>query len=1421
MLWLTAGTPAVGREVVPAHTPATARRLQPLDRYPGTNRLNLAIGLPLRNQNELAGLLRQIYNPASPNYRHYLTPQQFTERFGPTEEDYQAVVAFAKTNHLKVTATHANRMLVDVNASVSDIEQALHVKMHVFQHPTEKRLFHAPDTSPSLDLNVPVLGISGLDNYSLPRPHLQATPLVASRNVSLMTGSGPGGNYMGKDFRAAYVPDTAMDGSGQAVGLLQFDGYAASDITYYENLAGLPSVTLSNVLVDGASGNPSGGGNEVEVCLDIEMAISMAPNLSQVVVYMAPNGSPWEDILNRMATDDVAQQLSCSWYLRDGGSNAVTDQIFQQMAAQGQSFFVASGDYDAFTGLIPFPCDSPYVTQVGGTTLTTSGPQGFWISETVWNWNDGIGSSGGISTQYPIPSWQTNINMRANQGSTTMRNVPDVALTANQVYLRVDGTDDTAAGTSCAAPLWAGLTALANQEAAARSRPPLGLVNSAVDAIGTGDNYSGAFHDITNGNNTSASSPSKFYAVAGYDLCTGWGTPAGQRLIDALAVPEILAIMPAPGFNSVGPVSGPFSVTSQSFSLANVGTNSLNWTVASPSPWLTVSPSGGTLDPDGSETNVTVSLNSAATNLPIGTYSATVWFTNLNSAIAQSRQFNLTIFDPLQIAPAAGFSTIGGVGGPFSITSQQFSLTNLGAARLIWSLGNNSPWLNASPSSGILTNGGPAAAITVSLNSSAYTNVDGIYTASISFADQNNTVGQSRQFVLNVGQIPVITAEPTNETVMVGGTATFSLGVASIGPCAFQWQLDGTNLPDNIITTLAGDGTFGYSGDNGAATNATLDEPYGVALDGAGNLFIADTDNNCIRKVDPYGIITTVAGNGNPGYSGDGGAATNAALDEPYGVAMDKAGNLYIADTDNNCIRKVDATGTITTVAGNGEAGFSGDGGTATNASLNAPSCLALDGVGNLFVTDVFNNRIRKVGTNGIITTVAGNGSAGYFGDGGTATNASLSYPLGLAVDGAGDLFIADLGNNRIRQVNARGIISTVAGNGSAGYAGDGGPAANASLSYPSGVAVAGSDLFIADTYNNRIRKVDANGIVTTVVGNGVAGFAGDGGQATNASLSYPFDVEVDAANNLYVADLGNNRIRKIESSDPPTLTLYNVNANEAGNYSAIITNAWGSVTSSVVTLTVVAPPIIVQQPLSQDVAAGGTAILSVAVSGTTPLGCQWQKDGLDLIDGGTISGSETTNLVLSSTTTNENGSYTIIITNAWGSVTSSAARLTVVFPPVITSQPQSLIVTNGNPAGFSISVVGAAPLECQWQKNGLNLIDGGNLSGSETTNLVLSATTTNDAGNYTIVIANAWGSVTSSVANLTVVSPPMITGQPQSLTIANGSPTGFGVAASGSPPLGYQWQKNGLDLTDGGNLSGSETTNLVLDSTSTNDAGN
>ena len=427
------GYGAEPRHFLHGEVPAVVAHLTPQGFLPATNELHLAISLPLRNEDALNELLREIYDPSSTNYHRYLTPEQFKQQFGLTEQDYQTVIDFARTNGLTVTATFPNRALVDVSGSVATVEKAFQVTLHVYRHPTENRNFFAPDTEPSTIAGIPISHISGLDNFVIPRPANIKKNLPAGKpsGVTPASGSGPGGLYQGKDFRAAYVPGTSLNGAGQTVGLFELDGYYPSDITSYEAAAGLPNIPLNNVYVD--SYNGSAGANNVEVALDIDMAIVMATNLSQVIVYEAQNnGTTPIDVLNRIVSDNLAKQISSSWLIGDSSS---FDTAYKQMAAQGQSFFQASGDDGAFYSGIAQSTDNTNITLVGGTTLYTTGPGGALTSESAWNWRITNppytnATGGGISlNNLAIPSWQTGISMAGNQGSTTLRNISDVALT--------------------------------------------------------------------------------------------------------------------------------------------------------------------------------------------------------------------------------------------------------------------------------------------------------------------------------------------------------------------------------------------------------------------------------------------------------------------------------------------------------------------------------------------------------------------------------------------------------------------------------------------------------------------------------------------------------------------------------------------------------------------------------------------------------------------------------------------------------------------------------------------------------------------------------------------------------------------------------------------------------------------------------
>ena len=332
------------------------------------------------------------------------------------------------------------------------------------------------------------------------------------------------------------------------------------------------------------------------------------------------------------------------------------------------------------------------------------------------------------------------------------------------------------------------------------------------------------------------------------------------------------------------------------------------------------------------------------------------------------------------------------------------------------------------------------------------------------------------------------------------------------------------------ITAFAGTGERGYGGDGGAATAALLNEPQGVAADAAGNVYVADASNHRMRRIDASGTITTVAGGGEPGAGGDGGPATMAQLFDPRGVAVGTAGNLYIADYRNRRVRRIDASGTVSTFAGTAERGYGGDGGPATESVLTGPAGATVDAAGNVYIADAWDNRVRRIDPSGRITTVAGTGEPGYGGDGGPAAEASLYAPWGVALDSAGSVYVAEVGNDRVRRIDPSGRITTVAGTGDPGYGGDGGPATDASLNAPGGVAVdAGGNLYVGDASNHRVRRIDPSGTITTVAGTGEPGYGGDGGPAAAAELYSPDGVAVDAAGNLYIADTGNHRVRRVD----------------------------------------------------------------------------------------------------------------------------------------------------------------------------------------------------------------------------------------------------------------------------------------------------
>jgi subtilase family serine protease len=508
------------------HDEVSSKQATWVERLPAKQSMRLNIALPLRNEFELDELLKQIYDPHSPSYHKFLSVEEFTERFGPSQEDYDAVISFAKANGLIVTGTATNRMIVDVIGPVANIERAFHVNMGVYRHPTENRNFYSPDWEPTADIRGTLWHITGLDNFSIPHPASLKRNTIAKSNL---TGSGPSGYFIGSDMRAAYYGGTALTGSGQSVGLVEFAGYNVNDVINYFNNVGQPlNVSIVGVSTDGSSLSCTGNCDDSEQVLDIEAVISMAPSMSQVLVYVSDTSDV--SIFNRMATDNIAKSLACSWGWSPADPSS-DDPIFKELAAQGQTLFIASSDSGAYRTKSKkvYPADDAYVTSVGGTNLTTASAGGPWESETAWS-----NSGGGISpNNIAIPSYQTTAGVitTANKGSRVYRNSPDVAAEANtDNYICYNGTCEGGwGGTSFAAPRWAGYLALVNQQSVANGHSAVGFINPIIYSIGLGTNYGNDFHDITSGNNGTYST------TVGYDLVTGWGSPNGVNLINLLA----------------------------------------------------------------------------------------------------------------------------------------------------------------------------------------------------------------------------------------------------------------------------------------------------------------------------------------------------------------------------------------------------------------------------------------------------------------------------------------------------------------------------------------------------------------------------------------------------------------------------------------------------------------------------------------------------------------------------------------------------------------------------------------------------------------------------------------------------------------------------------------------------------------------
>ena len=631
---------------------------KPIGQLPPDQTMTLDVVLPLRDPAGLNAFLKVLYDPSSPSYRQFLSVPEFTARFGPTEENYDAVVRYLKSYGFEVTGGTRDGMDVLIKGPVSAVEAAFRVSMRTYQHPTEDRTFYAPDREPTTGLSFALWHVSGLDNYSIPHPlyvkrsdYAQAHGINAEDVVShATTGSGPSASFLGSDMRAAYYGGTALTGAGQNLGLFEFLGTDLADLTtYYKNVGQTNNVPITLLSTDGTSTScvdtrAGGDCDDTEQTLDMTQALGMAPGLSSLVMYI---GSVDTAIISAMTTHNpLPTTIGCSWGWTPADPSTL-NPYFQKMAAQGQNFFAASGDSSTWSASNEaWPADNAFIVSVGGTDLVTASAGGAWKSETAW-----VDSGGGISPDsIPIPSWQqlSGVINSTNKGSTTLRNGPDVAANANfTFYVCADQTTCTAnefGGTSFATPMWAGYVALVNQQLANEGDPTIGFINPTIYAQNITSSYATGFHDITSG--TSGS----FSAEVGYDLVTGWGSPNGVGLINALAP------------TSTSPA---FSITASPAAVSVVQGSSGGSTI-------TTTVSGGfdsaiALTASGQPTGVTLTLSSASIAAPgsgsstltmavasttaAGTYTITVSATG--GGITHTATVALTV-----TAPTAGAFTI-------------------------------------------------------------------------------------------------------------------------------------------------------------------------------------------------------------------------------------------------------------------------------------------------------------------------------------------------------------------------------------------------------------------------------------------------------------------------------------------------------------------------------------------------------------------------------------------------------------------------------------------------------------------------------------------------------------------------------------------------------------------------------------------
>jgi len=783
-------------------------KAQLVGKLPATQTLRFDIVLPLRDRAGLQNFLQELYDPSSPSYHQFLKPKEFTARFGPSQEDWDALVAFAKASGFEVVGGTRDSRDLWLSGTVANVEKAFHVSMGVYQDPTEDREFFAVDREPTVDLPFQLWHVTGLDNDSRPHPlyvkksdYAKAHGIDPDQVVShATTGSGPSASFLGSDMRAAYYGGTALTGSGQTIGLFEFLGTDLADLTtYYKNVGQTEPYTPTLISTGGYSTSctESSGCDDTEQTLDMTQAMGMAPGSEMLYMYVCGNASSISDtacISAMVTTTDapLSKQISCSWGWTPADASTL-DPYFEQMASQGQNFFAASGDSSAWSSSNEaWPADDANIVSVGGTDLTTSSAGGPWKSETAW-----ADSGGGVSPDdIPIPSWQTPVD-GCSGCSKTLRNGPDVAGNANfTYYVCADQTTCTAneyGGTSFAAPMWAGYTALANQQAAANGKT-IGYINPTLYPAAEGSSYSTYLHDITSG------SCGTYSAATGFDLCTGWGSPNTTGMINLLAPSST-----SPSFTlSASPSS--LTITQGSSGTSTITVTDVGGFTGSVTLAASGLPSGVTAsfgtNPTTSTSVLTLTASSTAT-----TGTATVTITGTSGSLSATTTVSLTVNSTT--SPAFSVSA-----SPTSVTVAQgasgtstITVTSTGGFNSATTLSASGlpSGVTATFSTNPVTppaNGSATSTLTLTASSTAT-----VGTATVTITGTSGSTSHTATITLTVtaSSTPnfTLSLSPSSFTIDDNGSVSTTLTVTSVGGFHSAVTLSVNEFPTDVSATAS------------------------------------------------------------------------------------------------------------------------------------------------------------------------------------------------------------------------------------------------------------------------------------------------------------------------------------------------------------------------------------------------------------------------------------------------------------------------------------------------------------------------------------------------------------------------------------------------------------------------------------------